>query len=130
MLFTEKDTIVNIEDLKRNLHTVEFNGSSIVSYNSADGFIIQSTDFLSGKSVPRFLLRIFNDLKFEAYHCGVRCTIRTLTVNRICVFNMWSHIQEGCRFLNYCEITPKKCYSSVIKYNEQLYICWRKELFS
>ena len=54
-------------------------------YNSADIFVIQSTDFLSGTSVPRFLLRIFNDLKFEAYHCGVRCTIRTLSVNRICV---------------------------------------------
>ena len=106
MLFTEKDRIVNFEDLKRNLHTVEFNGISIVSYNSADIFIIQSTDFLSGTSVPRFLLRIFNDLKFEAYHCGVRCTIRTLSVNRICVFNRWS--QEGCQFLNYCEITPQK----------------------
>ena len=58
--------------------------------------------------MPRFLLCIFNDLKFESYHCGVRCTIRTLSGNRICVFNRWSHIQEGCRFLNYCEITPKK----------------------
>ena len=84
MLFTEKDRIVNYEDLKRILHTVEFNGLSTVSYDSADVFIIQSTDVLSGTSVQRFLLRNFNDLKFEAYHCGIRCTIRTLSVNRIC----------------------------------------------
>ena len=90
---------------------------------------LQTFILLSGTSVPRFLLRIFNDLKFEAYHCGVRCTIRTLSVNRICIFNRWPHIQEGCRFLNYCEITPKKCYSRAIKFNEQHYICWRKEIF-
>ena len=69
-------------------------------------FIIQSTDILSGTNVPRFLLSIFNDLKFEAYNCGVRCTIWTLSVIRVYVFNRWSQKQEGCRFLNYCEITP------------------------
>ena len=45
MLLTEKDRIVNFEDLKRNPHTVEFNGISIVSDNSADLLIIQSTAF-------------------------------------------------------------------------------------
>ena len=100
--------IVKSEDLKRNLHPVGFNGISMVSYNLTDGFIIQSTDLLPGTSVPRFLLHIFNDLKFEAFHCGVRCTIRSLVVNRICVFNRWSRVQEACRFFNYCDITPKK----------------------
>ena len=69
LLFSDKDRIINFEDLKKNLHTVDFNG---LAYNLADGFIIQSTDFLSGTSVPRFLLHIFND-----FHCGVRCSIRS-----------------------------------------------------
>ena len=33
-LFNNKDRIVNFEDLKKNLHAVDFNGISIVSYNA------------------------------------------------------------------------------------------------
>ena len=55
-----------------------------------------------------FTLQIFDDLQFFAYHCGVKCTISTLSQNRIHKFCRWSEIDEAVRFLNTIDSDSKK----------------------
>ena len=63
----------------------------------ADTLFIQSTDYIHG--IPKFLLKIFPSLKFEAFHGGVRCTIASLSANRIIKLNSWSKLEEALRYL-------------------------------
>ena len=67
--------------------------------------IVQSEELRGG--TPLFLLKIHHDLSFNAYHCGVNCTISSLSKNRICVMDMWSKVFEAIRFLNTKEISHK-----------------------
>ena len=70
--------------------------------------IIQSVDFLCNTGVPRLISRIYQNLTFDAFHSGVRCTVSTLCQNRVYVLNRWSNIQEAVTFLYCLEMTPKK----------------------
>ena len=54
-------------------------------------------------------------LKYEAYHCGVKRTIISLSENKVYLLNRWSHIQEALNFLRNCKIQHK---NKII--NEQL----------
>ena len=67
--------------------------------------IVQSEELRGG--TPLFLLKMHHDLSFSAYHCGVKCTITSLSKNRICIMNMWSKVFEAVRFLNAKEISHK-----------------------
>ena len=60
--------------------------------NGSITIMIQSANFLEGTCVRRF------SLKIKAYHCGARCTIKTLSQNRIHVIKRWSHIEEASVF--------------------------------
>ena len=44
---------------------------------------VQSADFLDRTGVPRFLLKISQDFSFNAFHRGVKCSIKTLSSNRV-----------------------------------------------
>ena len=59
-------------------------------------------------AIPRFLLCISKDFNLEAFHCGIKCTVMTLSSNQVYILNKCSLIQEALRFINYCEITHKK----------------------
>ena len=67
---------------------------------------IQSERFLNG--VVIFLIKIFESLKFETYHAGVKCTIPSLSRNRITKLDCWSKLDEVLRYLNLMEIDTKK----------------------
>ena len=58
--------------------------------------------------MPLFILKINNNFQYEAFHCGVKCIIKTLSQNRITILNRWLHIVEAVRFLNTYEIKSKK----------------------
>ena len=73
--------------------------TSVISYIISDVFIIQSSTFFTD-SLPLFLIKISTDLKFKAFHAGVRCHITSLSKNRITELNRWSRIEEAIRFLN------------------------------
>ena len=57
-----------------------------------------STEMKNG--IPRYSLRINNDLFYEAFHLGIPCTIKTLSRNRIYKLDAWSKIDEVLRFLH------------------------------
>ena len=56
-------------------------------------------------SIPRYSLRIKNDLFYEAFHLGIPCTVKTLSRNRIYKLDAWSKIDEVLRFLHEKENT-------------------------
>jgi hypothetical protein len=106
-LFNERDKILSFNDIYNNISS-ESCSVEFVKYQNNGSIMIQSTNFLEGTCVPMFSLKIKEDFSFEAYHCGARCTIKTLSQNRIHVIKRWSHIEEALRFLNVSEITAKK----------------------
>ena len=53
---------------------------------------VQSNEFISG--IPRFSFKIAKDLTYVAYHIGVKCTVSSLSRNRMYKLNTWSRIEE------------------------------------
>ena len=72
-----------------------------------DTLYVQSQQYLNG--LPIFLVKIFKDLNFETYHCGIKCTISTLSKNRVMTVHAWSVLEEIIRYLKNMEIDNKKC---------------------
>ena len=73
-----------------------------------EAVILQSSDFIVGTGMPRFVLKIDKYLKYEAFHCGVKCVISPLSTNKVMVLNRWMNIDESLRYLNFLEVTRKK----------------------
>ncbi|XP_065644326.1 uncharacterized protein LOC136075356 [Hydra vulgaris] len=118
-IFNSQEKIESINVLYEKLKTNEFN-FAIINYLCNDILYIQSSDFLKESAIARFLLCIYKDLTFEAFHCGVKISVMTLSSNRVYIMNKFSHIQEALRFLNCCEITPKKevVYQQILSMNK------------
>ena len=88
---------------------IAFNNLEIVSYLIGSAtFIIQSSEFQEKSGIPHFLLKVKNDLSFEAYHAGIKCTIKSLSKNRVTVLDTLSKLQEAVRYLFCLEIDQKK----------------------
>ena len=69
---------------------------------------IQSHQFVQGTSVTEFLLLIRDDFTYDAYHYGIKTTVKSLSQNRITNLKRWSHIQEAIRYLSNCDVSGKK----------------------
>ena len=41
--------------------------------------LIQSSELLDETCIPKFSLKIFSDLKYEAFHNGVECSVKSYT---------------------------------------------------
>ena len=107
--FRKMDSIQSFDDLKKEI----LEGKrkfvvSVIPYCYDDGLIIQSSEFEEGSCIPRFLLKIFIDLTYNAFHCGVLCTIKSLSSCRISSLDSWSKIEEAISFLNRMEKSVKK----------------------
>ena len=62
---------------------------------------LQSMEFISG--IPKFLIKIYPSLKFETFHGGVKCFVKSLSANRITKLDTWSRFEEAIRFLKFRE---------------------------
>ena len=60
---------------------------------------MQSQELLQGTGIFKFILKIKQDFSYEAYHSGHKCTIASLSQNRITPITRWSQIEETVRFL-------------------------------
>ena len=67
--------------------------------------VIQSKEFKFG--VPKFVIRMHDNLTFSTFHCGSSCTIQTLVANRIRVCKFWSTLEEIINFLRNKEESHK-----------------------
>ena len=104
--FLEKDKIKNFDNLVSNIDNHDF-VSAVIRYNSNNQLFIQSADIFTG-CIPVFLIKIFENLKFECYHAGIRTSIPSLSKNRITIFQHWSQIDEATRYLCQLPIVQKK----------------------
>ena len=79
---------------------------SVIAYMDSDVLNVQSKILLNG--VPLFNVRISKDQSFENFHLGVRCTVSSLSKNKITTLKTWSGLEENIRFLNCLELDNKK----------------------
>ena len=70
-----------------------------------DGLYLQSTLFSDG--IPVFLIKIYNDLRYETFHLGVKVYVTSLSRNRVSKLDTWSRLEEALRFLNIREVDQK-----------------------
>lgn len=69
----------------------------MTSYSVSGTQWLQSNEFVSG--IPRFALNISEDFTYNAFHMGEKCTVTSLTKNRIYKLNTWSRIEEAVHYL-------------------------------
>ena len=91
------------EGLLSNDHNFDY---EVVSFVHEESLYCQSKDFYQG--IPRFVLVIHKDLKFEAYNHGVRTTVPTLSKKRITRLDKWSNLKKVLEFLSTMDIDHKK----------------------
>jgi len=101
-IFNEKDKITSFLSLKQNIKLQKFTVDAMINICENDIFI-QSKEFLPNTCVNIYMLSIKNSFKYEAYHCGVKRTIISLSENKVYLLNRWSHIQEALNFLHNCK---------------------------
>ena len=87
--FLKQDQIQSFDHLFESINTIEL-CTRILSFKTYTGVMLQSIDYLEDTSVSRFNLKISSDFTYEAYHYGIRCTITSLSRNRIHYLNKWS----------------------------------------
>ena len=64
----------------------------VVAFLDKNILTVQSSKFVDG--ILLFMLRIYNNLRFETFHYGVKCYISNLSKNRINTVDSWSKLEE------------------------------------
>ena len=107
--FSKLDLIKSIDEIcNLQLFSSRVSFSTKCFVMKLDCVRIQSHQFVQGTSVPEFLLLIRDDFTYDAYHYGIKTTIKSLSQNRITNLKRWSHIQEAIRYLSNCDVSGKK----------------------
>ena len=95
-LFLENDK-ASYSDLSQQLipNTRAFL-APVITFKVGTVIFLQSILYFNG--VPAFLVKIYDNLKYETFHKGVKCYVKTLSSNRINVLNSWSKLEEIVRY--------------------------------
>ena len=67
----------------------------------------QSNSLVHDTGIPKYLLRIKEDLSYESSDGGAKCFIVSLLVYKIFRIARWSKITEALRFLSSVEVSHK-----------------------
>ena len=65
-----------------------------------DVILLQSKHCEPGTGIPKFLIKIFQDLSFETYRYGTKFIVSSLSANRINTVKSWSIFDEILRAVN------------------------------
>ena len=84
--FLSSDKVTFIS-LKENLKSQREYLVHLSCFIIEDTLHVYSQQYLNG--APLFLVKIFKDLNFETYHCGIKYTISTLSKNRVMTAHVW-----------------------------------------
>ena len=93
---------LNFSDIIYKLST----NKELVLYNDGCSIVIQSIQFTNG--IPKYVLRVKEDLSFQAFHLGSSCSISTIATNKITKCETWSILNEILRYLENFSISHKK----------------------
>lgn len=127
--FLKADKISSFEDLcyKIMSKTISF-PFSIISNINANCLHLQSADTLENLGVPKFILKIKNDLSFDSYHCGVKCTIKPFSYNHMNIIDCFSRLHAAIHYLNSLPIDHKKSiiFEQMLSMNSLVFIGEKK----
>ena len=70
----------------------------VVAFWDENILTIQSWKFVGG--IPLLMLRIYNNLYFEAFHSRVKCYASSQSKNHINTVDTWSKLEETIQYLN------------------------------
>ena len=93
-LSSDKGTFTSLKENLKNQREYLVHLSCVII---EDTLYVLSQQHLNG--VPLFLVKIFIDLNFETYHCGIKCTTSTLSKNRVMTVHAWSVFEVIIRYL-------------------------------
>ena len=79
---------------------------SFHTFEYDDCLCLQSKSLSDG--IPVFLIKIYEDLRYETFHLGVKVYVTSLTKNRVSKLDKWSRLEEALRFLNLRETDHKQ----------------------
>ena len=102
-MFLARDTIKCFQELHEKLkkEQVNIDDVDIIWYVIGENMLVfQSRDFEENTSVPRFLLKIKENLTYEGFFCGIKLTITSLSINRVITINSVSKLHEALRYLH------------------------------
>jgi len=102
-LSKDKVSFLNLNELLNQHQKVH---PSILTFELDDAIVIRSKQFECG--IPKFVIKIFENLNFETYYCGIKCNFPSLSANRIRTLNSWSIFDEIIWFLNTLQPDNKK----------------------
>ena len=60
------------------------------------------------EGIPRFVIKVYQNLRFETFHCGPRCSLPYISKNRLNQMNSWSLLENIITSLNNMDIDHKK----------------------
>ena len=87
---------------------VEKNREFLIPFNvlvNGDALHLQSVKFFDG--IPFFLIKIYENLRYETFHLGVKVYVTSLNRNRVSKLDTWSRLEEALRFLSLREVDQK-----------------------
>ena len=97
LAFNEKDTISSFEELATQARFSEIpflDSTSLFIFQNKQKIIFQSQAFLEDTGIPLYVFWMKDDMTFEAFHLGVKCSITTLSLNKIITISRRSQIEE------------------------------------
>ena len=98
--FEEEDKIKTFEQFCQEIDKREFTKTDSMIITCLQSEVrIQLLSLVQSTGVHSFILRVYEDFSFEAYHMGIKCTVKTLSQNKICRLERWSHVEGALRFL-------------------------------
>ena len=77
-LFNKMDRINELGEIMDKINSFGIIGVSLIVNKIGVNLLLQSLDFLDGTGVARFILKKKDDLTFDTFHSGIKCTISTL----------------------------------------------------
>ena len=84
------DKTKNFQDFSVEVITHFFNGAEIITNSSENKLSLKSEECLQVTCIAKFFLKIYPMFSFEAFHCGVKCSVSTLPSNRVNLLNRLS----------------------------------------
>ena len=88
-----QDKILDFKSFTNDISQRDFRCALIVS-TVFEEIYLQSQELLQNTGIFKFMLKIKQDFSYEAYHSGIKCTIASLSQNRITRITRWSQIRR------------------------------------
>ena len=100
---------INYTNLKeRQINNKKELACQVVAFLEENILIVQSTKVI--KSIPLFMLIIYQKLPFQTFHYKDKCYISNLSKNQMNIADTWSTVEEIIRYLNSINFDLNKGY--------------------